>query len=51
MVLHRELQGLGFTGDRLQVQRSLRPYREQRKWSELATARFETSPGEQAQVD
>ena len=41
VVLHRELQ----------AQRLVRPYREQRRWSELATARFETGPGEQAQVD
>jgi transposase len=51
VVLHRELQALGFTGGIVQVQRRLRPYREQRKWSELATVRFETGPGEQAQVD
>ena len=35
----------------MQVQRFVRPYREQRRWSELATVRFETGPGEQAQVD
>lgn len=51
VVLYRELQALGFTGGVVQVQRRLRPYREQRKWSELATVRFETAPGEQAQVD
>ncbi len=50
-VLYRELQQLGFTGGIVQVQRRLRPQREQRKWSELATVRFETGPGEQAQVD
>jgi transposase len=50
-VLYRELQGLGFTGGIVQVQRWLRPQREQRKWSEVATVRFETGPGEQAQVD
>ena len=50
-VLHRELAGLGFTGTYQQVQRFLKPYRAQRKWSELATVRFETEPGEQAQVD
>lgn len=50
-VLHRELVGLGFTGSYQQVQRLLKPYRAQRKWSELATVRFETEPGEQAQVD
>ena len=35
----------------MQVQRLVRPYRAQRRWSELATVRFETGPGEQAQVD
>ena len=51
VVLHRELKALGFAGGLLQVQRLVRPYREQRRWSELATVRFETGPGEQAQVD
>jgi transposase len=51
VVLYRELAGLGFTGSYQQVQRYLKPYRAKRKWSELATVRFETEPGEQAQVD
>ncbi len=51
VVLHRELKALGFTGGLMQVQRFVRPYRAQRRWSELATIRFETGPGEQAQVD
>ena len=51
VVLHRELKALGFTGGLMQVQRFVRPHREQRRWSELATVRFETGPGEQAQVD
>jgi transposase len=51
VVLYRELQALGFTGGLMQVQRFVRPCREQRRWSELATVRFETGPGEQAQVD
>jgi transposase len=51
VVLQRELLGLGFTGSYQQVQRYLKPYRAQRKWAELATVRFETAPGEQAQVD
>ena len=51
VVLHRELKALGFAGGLMQVQRFVRPYREQRRWSELATVRFETGPGEQAQVD
>ena len=51
VVLQRELTGLGFTGSYQQLQRYLKPYRAQRKWAELATVRFETGPGEQAQVD
>lgn len=51
VVLHRELAGLGFTGSYQQLQRYLKPHRAQRKWAELATVRFETGPGEQAQVD
>ena len=51
VVLHRELVGLGFIGSYQQVQRYLKPHRAQRKWAELATMRFETGPGEQAQVD
>ncbi len=50
-VLHRELQGLGFTGGYLQVQRYIQPLRVARRWAALATVRFETAPGEQAQVD
>jgi transposase len=51
VVLHRELRELGFTGSYQQVQRYLKPCRAQRKWAALATVRFETGPGEQAQVD
>jgi transposase len=51
VVLHRELVGLGFIGSYQQVQRYLKPFRAQRQWAELATVRFETGPGEQAQVD
>lgn len=51
VVLHRELQALGFTGGYLQVQRYLQPLRAARQWAALATMRFETGPGEQAQVD
>jgi len=45
-VLHRELQGLGFTGGYLQVQRYIQPLRVARRWAALATVRFETAPGE-----
>src|SRR5712671_4073939 len=50
-VLHRELHGLGFGGGYLQVQRYLQPLRAARQWATMATVRFETGPGEQAQVD
>ena len=51
VVLHRELAALGFTGCYQQVPRWLKPRRLQRRWQEAATIRFETGPGEQAQVD
>src|SRR5262245_54564092 len=43
VVLYRELSGLGFSGSYQQVQRFLKPYRAQRKWSELAAAKLSTS--------
>jgi transposase len=51
VVLYRELQGLGFGGSYRQVQRATQPCRVQRAWTATATVRFETAPGEQAQVD
>ena len=51
VVLHRELSALGFAGTYQQVQRYVQPFRSQNRWAELATVRFETGPGEQAQVD
>ena len=51
VVLYRELVGLGFTGGYQQVQRVIKPRRDRRRWQEVATVRFETAPGEQAQVD
>jgi transposase len=50
-VLLRELRAHGFTGGYQQVQRALQPLRTTRRWVDLATVRFETPPGEQAQVD
>ena len=50
-VLHRELATLGFGGGYLQVQRHVKPQRDERRWATVATVRFETGPGEQAQVD
>jgi len=51
VVLHRELQGLGFTGGVQQVRRMIRPWRAEVRWAQVATVRYETGPGEQAQVD
>jgi transposase len=51
VVLYRELSGLGFTGSYQNVQRHVQPLRCQNRWAELATVRYETGPGEQAQVD
>jgi transposase len=51
VVLHRELQGLGFTGGVQQVRRAIRPWRVEARWAARATVRYETGPGEQAQVD
>lgn len=50
-VLYRELTPLGFGGGYLQVQRHVKPLRDERRWAAIATVRFETAPGEQAQVD
>jgi transposase len=51
VVLYRELKSFGCPGGYDQVRRFMRPHRLERQWSELATIRFETGPGEQAQVD
>ena len=51
VVLHREIKSLGFSGTYQQVQRFVHPYRLENRWANLATVRFETGPGEQAQVD
>jgi transposase len=51
VVLCREISTLGFTGSYRQVQRYIQPLRSQSRWAELATMRYETGPGEQAQVD
>jgi transposase len=51
VVLLRELRAQGFTGGYQQVQRALQPLRSTRQWAARATVRFETGPGEQAQVD
>jgi transposase len=51
MVLLRELRTHGFAGGYQQVQRALQPLRTTRQWAARATVRFETGPGEQAQID
>jgi len=50
-VLYRELQGQGYLGSYPTVVRYLRPWREESLRDERSTVRFETAPGEQAQVD
>lgn len=48
-VLHRELKAQGFRGSAVIVRRAVRPLRA--AVPRTATVRFETGPGEQAQVD
>ncbi len=50
MVLHRELRERGYEGSYVTVQRHVRPLRTAPQ-PEVATARYETAPGAQAQVD
>ena len=49
--LFRELKKLGYTGGYTIVKEAVRPLRETYRQLEKATARFETPPGLQAQVD
>lgn len=51
MVLHRELSGLGYKGSYSALADYVAPWRESWRGSQLPTVRFETGPGEQAQVD
>lgn len=50
-VLYRELKSQGYKGSYPSLVRYLRPWREEYRSAETSTVRFETSPGEQAQVD
>lgn len=50
-VLHRELQAQGFAGSYPALVRYLRPWRREQLSEATSTVRFETAPGEQAQVD
>lgn len=47
--LYHEIREMGYPGKESQVRSFVQPYRPQRE--SLATVRFETEPGEQAQVD
>ena len=49
VVLHRELRERGFTGSEIIVRRAVRPWR--LAATPAATVRYESAPGEQAQVD
>jgi len=49
-VLYRELKAQGYEGSYPSLVRYLRPWRQEHR-SEASTVRFETAPGEQAQVD
>ncbi|MCB1037111.1 MAG: IS21 family transposase [Acidobacteria bacterium] len=51
VVLHRELGELGYTGSYSSVVKHLQPRRTAWRPEEEPTVRFETQPGEQAQVD
>jgi transposase len=50
-VLLRELQALGYPGALAQLHRFVRPLRLEARQARRATIRFETAPGQQAQVD
>jgi transposase len=50
-VLQRELVAQGYTGSAMQVSRFVRPLRVAARAEAAATMRFETPPGQQAQVD
>ncbi len=50
-VLLRELQEQGYAGSYPSLVRYLRPWRREHRSDETSTVRFETGPGEQAQVD
>lgn len=51
VVLRRELKALGYAGSYSAVARYVSPWRAEWRGEELGTVRFETGPGEQAQVD
>lgn len=51
VVLHRELEALGYEGSYSALVKYLQPLRASWRPEEESTVRFETGPGEQAQVD
>lgn len=51
VVLHREISALGYKGCYAAVAKYVSPWRESVRGGEAATVRYETGPGEQAQVD
>jgi transposase len=51
VVLQRELAAQGYAGSAMQVSRFVRPLRVAARVGAAATVRFETPPGQQAQVD
>jgi transposase len=50
-VLLRELRSQGYTGSYATLRRYVAPWRAELRGGELGTVRFETGPGDQAQVD
>jgi transposase len=51
VVLQRELEGQGYRGSYSALLKHIAPWRAAWRPTELSTVRFETGPGEQAQVD
>lgn len=49
--LYQEIQAMGYTGKDRLVRRFVQPYRAEQQHAAEVTMRFETEPGEQAQVD
>ncbi|HET8632377.1 MAG TPA: IS21 family transposase [Thermomicrobiales bacterium] len=49
--LYHEIQARGYTGKETQVRAFVQPHRAAHRAAARATVRFETAPGEQAQVD
>jgi transposase len=47
----RDISEMGYAGSQNQVYRFLKPFRDEIRRKEKLTVRFETAPGEQAQVD